>query len=93
LKPKNSAAIEAEQAAMERRSSELSILRTRIESSSVNSYSSQMAINQYNGLVDQYNSLLTSYQADSAGLKMKINQFNAQVSSYNSYLTSNCSRR
>jgi hypothetical protein len=93
LKPGSSAALDAEQEALEGRSSTLSALHQRIEASNIGSYSSESEIEQYNEMVDRYNALLGSYRGDAASLQARVRQFNTQIEAYNSYLTAHCTSR
>jgi hypothetical protein len=93
MAPVNSAAIDMEKRALERRSQALASLRQRIESSAVNQYSPQFAINEYNEMIDTYNTQLQSFRLDASGLETKISQYNVQVQAYNAYLSAHCVRR
>lgn len=84
------AQITAAENALEYRANELERLQSEIESSYVNEYSSQYKINQYNAMVDEYNSKLFSYKRDAISLDSRIDKYNAQIAKHNNYLKNNC---
>ncbi len=67
-------------------------LENNIETSYVNEYSSQTAINQYNANIDEYNTALAAYKKELAQFNAKINTYNKQANVYNNYLEDNCTK-
>jgi peptidoglycan hydrolase CwlO-like protein len=82
--------ITSAQNSLEYRANEIDRLQNEIENSYVNEYSSQYAIDQYNEMVNEYNSKLASYNRDAANLDSRIDRYNEQIAKHNNYLTSNC---
>lgn len=80
----------AAQNALEYRANALERLQNEIESSYVNDYSSQWEIDQYNEMVDEYNSKLPAYKRDAASLDSRVDRYNAQIATHNNYLKNNC---
>jgi len=81
------------QNSLEYRANELERLQNEIENSYVNEYSSQWEIDDYNDMIETYNSKLISYNRDATALDTRIDRFNAQVEVHNNYLIQNCSLR
>ena len=77
---------------LQQRANELDRLKNEIDDSSVNDYSPQYVIDDYNEQVDTYNSKLTSYKRDASSMSSRIDQYNAQVERRNNYLIANCTR-
>ncbi len=82
--------ITSAQNSLEYRANEIDRLQNEIENSYVNEYSSQYAIDQYNEMVNEYNSKLASYNRDATNLDSRIDRYNEQIAKHNNYLTSNC---
>ena len=74
------------------RGDELDRLKRNIDNSYVNDNSSQYEIDNYNEMVDTYNSKLGSYKRDATSMSSRIDQYNAQVERRNNYLTSHCTK-
>jgi len=85
--------IENAQSALEYRTNRLENLKSEIDNSYVNDYSSQWEIDDYNEKVDEYNSLLPAYKRDLASLDSRIDTYNAQIQTHNNYLVANCTKR
>lgn len=79
--------------ALASRSRALDRLKDEIDGASVNEYSAQWEINEYNGWVDDYNSKLPAYERDAAAINERIDRFNDQVQGHNDYLAKNCTKR
>lgn len=84
--------ISSAQNALEQRSTYLENLKSEIDGSYVNEYSSQYEIDNYNQKVDDYNSELASYKRDAASMSSRIDRFNSQVEAHNSYLINHCTK-
>lgn len=94
LSPKKSEnEIDNERTSMEKRSDELDRLKNEMGLSGVDENSSQYEINQFNILVDEYNSKLNSFKRDTASFQETIDDYNAKISAYNNYLEKNCSKK
>jgi len=87
------ATLTSAQNALEQRSNRLENLKSEIDNSYVNEYSSQWEIDDYNQKVDEYNSLLPAYKRDATALDSRIDRFNTQVAAHNNYLIQNCTPR
>jgi hypothetical protein len=85
--------VENARIALETRSNALERIKNQIDSSYVNDYSDQWEIDQYNELVDEYNSKLPAYKRDSAALDARIDRYNTQIQKHNNYLTANCTKK
>jgi hypothetical protein len=85
--------IENARIAIETRTNVLERIKKQIDSSYVNDYSDQWEIDQYNELVDDYNSKLPAYKRDLADLDTRIDRYNAQIQKHNNYLVANCTKR
>jgi len=85
--------IENARVALEARTNSLERIKNQIDSSYVNDYSDQWEIDQYNELVDEYNSKLPAYKRDLADLDTRIDRYNAQIQKHNNYLTANCTKK
>jgi hypothetical protein len=91
IRPSTSLAkLESEQAAMNMRWQALRNFGARIAAMEPNQHSPQSRFDQFNALVDEYNSTLGSLKIDAAELEQRVDSFNSQVNAYNAYLTSNC---
>ncbi len=88
----NETLLTSDQTALGQRSNYLDNLKTNIDNSYVNEYSSQYEIDDYNQSVDNYNNSLASYKRDVANLESRIDSFNAQVEAHNNYLINNCTK-
>lgn len=77
--------------ALENESARIDQLEARINSSTVNGYSSQYEIDRYNALIDEYDALATAYNAKQPSYNRKVDAYNDKVNIYNNYLESNCS--
>ncbi len=80
------------QNSLDQRSTYLDNLKSEIDNSSVNNYSSQYEIDNYNQQVDDYNAKLASYKRDATSLSSRIDTFNAQVQAHNNYLMAHCTK-
>lgn len=85
--------IESASSAFEYRTNALASLKDDIDSSYVNDYSAQWEIDEYNEMVDRYNSLLPAYKRDVSALDARIDRYNAQIQTHNNYLVANCTKR
>lgn len=85
--------IESASSAFEYRTNALASLKDDIDSSYVNDYSAQWEIDEYNEMVDRYNSLLPAYKRDMSALDTRIDRYNAQIQTHNNYLVANCTKR
>lgn len=85
--------IESASSAFEYRTNALESLKDDIDSSFVNDYSAQWEIDEYNEMVDRYNSLLPAYKRDMSALDARIDRYNAQIQTHNNYLVANCTKR
>lgn len=85
--------IESANSAFEYRTNALASLKDDIDSSYVNDYSAQWEIDEYNEMVDRYNSLLPAYKRDMSALDVRIDRYNAQIQTHNNYLVANCTKR
>jgi peptidoglycan hydrolase CwlO-like protein len=90
LEPTYEYQIELERSRLSRSSSEVDLLESRINNSTVTEYSYQWEIDQYNQMINDYNYKLTQYNTDSDKLQLKIDRFNREVEIYNNYLITNC---
>jgi len=79
-----------EQEVLSRRLTELELLDKKINSSSVNEYSSQGKIDNFNKIVNEYNAKLKPFKQDAIRFDSKIDSFNRQSNVYNNYLIINC---
>lgn len=79
-----------EQTMLEQEAEEVENLASQIENSGVTEYSPQYKIDEYNRLIERYNSKLTAYQGKANRLDERIDRFNRQVRTYNDYLVENC---
>lgn len=84
--------ISSAQNALEQRSTYLENLKSEIDGSYVNEYSSQYEIDNYNQKVDDYNSELASYKRDASSMSSRIDRFNSQVEAHNNYLINHCTK-
>ncbi len=85
--------IESASSAFEYRTNALASLKDDIDNSYVNDYSAQWEIDEYNEMVDRYNSLLPAYKRDMAALDARIDRYNAQIQAHNNYLVTNCTKK
>lgn len=72
-----------EKSEMASKEEEITSLKSDIDSSYVNEYSSEYAIDQYNDQVDEYNRKREIYNR-------RVDSYNQKVNTYNNYLKSNC---
>lgn len=89
----NLQALNAEEEALRLRSDRLKSLKVELENQRAFSFASQGAVDHFNGLVDQYNSSLSSFRQDQAAYQRRTKTFNDQVDAYNAYLEAHCQRR
>ncbi|MBU0570054.1 hypothetical protein KKB40_04740 [Patescibacteria group bacterium] len=82
--------INTDRNALEYRYNELVRLKKEIDSSYVNEDLSQYEINQYNAMVNEYNSKLASYKRDGISFDSRVDTYNAQIEARNNYLRNNC---
>ncbi|MFA5256453.1 MAG: hypothetical protein WC419_07150 [Candidatus Omnitrophota bacterium] len=94
LLPKiNEKEIDSERSSLEDRSNQLDSLKNKMDISGVDENSSQYDINQFNVLVDDYNSKLTLYKKDAESFQSKVDDYNAKIDIYNKYLEKNCNKK
>jgi len=79
-----------EQSSLESRGNEIDRLANEIQYSTVNEYSPQWQINEYNAKVDEYNRKLAAYNRDVDNMQPRIDSYNRKVEIYNNYLIENC---
>ncbi|MDA2922717.1 hypothetical protein MYX07_05650 [Patescibacteria group bacterium AH-259-L07] len=81
------------QYSMEIRANELERLENELQYSSVEEYSPQYQIDEYNAKIDTYNSKLASYNRDAAAFDSSVDRYNNQIEAHNSYLVRNCTSK
>ena len=81
----------AAQNALMYRGNALERLQNEMATSDVSENSSQWELDQYNEMVDDYNSKLPAYNLDVASLDSRIDRYNTQIEAHNNYLRNNCS--
>ena len=84
------AQITAVRNALKYRSNALEQLGNDIDNSDVSENSSQWELDQYNEMVNDYNSKLPAYNRDVASLDSRIDRYNTQIEAHNNYLRNNC---
>jgi hypothetical protein len=82
--------LELERTALDRRYDELDSLWYEIEYSTVSEYSYQWQIDEYNDMVEEYNTGSAKYDRDVNSLQSRIDKYNKEVDVYNNYLIKNC---
>lgn len=75
------------------RRNKLDRLKDELDNTSVDDYSAQWEIDEYNEKVDDYNSQLPVYNRDLESASARTEKFNSQVQAYNDYLENNCTKR
>lgn len=90
--PKNEFEITQEEESLRRKNAALDSLKAQIDSSSVNQYSDQFAIDNYNGMVSRYNAQVASLKSEYAAHQTKVDIYNQQVEARNNYLQTHCRR-
>lgn len=75
------------------RGNKLDRLKDELDNTSVDDYSAQWEIDEYNEKVDDYNSQLPVYNRDLESASARTEEFNSQVQAYNDYLENNCTKR
>lgn len=94
LSPKKSEnEIDNERASIEKKGDDLDNLKNEMDLSGVDENSSQYEINQFNVLVDDYNSKLALYKRDYESFQSKIDDYNVKIDAYNKYLEKNCNKK
>lgn len=78
--------------ALEAKQRELDDLKTQIDILPTTNFSGPSQLDYRLHMVDQYNTLLGSYQNDSAELNRRKNAFNAQADAYQHFLELHCKR-
>ncbi|MFP4539378.1 MAG: hypothetical protein ACLFNN_00395 [Candidatus Paceibacterota bacterium] len=79
-----------EQSSLESRGNEIDRLANELQYSTVNEYSPQWQIDEYNEKVDEYNRKLAAYNRDVDNMQLRIDGYNRKVEIYNNYLIENC---
>lgn len=92
MAPKNEYEITQEEENLKRQNAALDSLKAQIDSSSVNQYSDQFSIDNYNGMVDRYNAQVTSLKSQYAAHQARVEVYNQQVQARNNYLQTHCRR-
>ncbi|HMA74649.1 MAG TPA: hypothetical protein VKP67_24635 [Xanthobacteraceae bacterium] len=92
IAPKNEFELTQAQGELERRSDALDSLKLQIDTSTVNQYSDQTAIDRYNAMVSRYNAQLTLLKRDYSSHQTRIDIYNQQVQARNNYLLTHCRR-
>lgn len=92
MTPKNAYEITQEEDDLKRKSTSLESLKAQIDSSGVNGYSDQYAIDNYNAMVSRYNAELSAFRSEYTSHQTRVDIYNQQVQARNDYLEAHCRR-